>query len=1478
MIAAEVRSAELSFSSPSHSFEAPSPNTRLSLGTPFVPDEIEHSEGYFQDCLESSEDVEKNTTEIGYDTTVISRKTIRLEGVQFFSSFLTNEDGDFFGQDKVSFAHFFALSGRAEEGKLVYEPVVDIGPENDLFDEFTKDETKKRASCRWKSLSGSSVSFDVTVDHCPRMRILLSDNAFDTPSSLSLHCSLHDFGLLLSIWYDNMQELPTMFPYSESQIDLSNRLKRPDDPPELGTQACKDFLLEDRPISSEFLLSLGEMSLYLYKDTPLTSIGLDVSGGILHVLNDSWPLTKVALSAKKARMVDTSTEYGTVLECDCPYAEPWADFSFGVNENIATIQHNLNHPLQLTIFMTTSWSIYNLGLIDAKISLSDMSPILRFLEHVTSYFADCIYGNPLFEIRSKVDEWKTTISDSKEADFSGDNITPSAIDFRLWLKGPELTIPLVRTDDQVESVIVSTRNAMWYRYLGLENHCSHEFISKDAEVAYVRGLENSSNMDRVSIIKGLCLGLRYDVGYETNHSDVMVQIPFTDPNGGDLSRGRLALSPKVLEAPKICVPFAEPERLLGESVTEVTMLVDIFPKAYGAFARLFGDSSTTFLEDDVQVDEAPKVNEGVRETTSVVCHISDFRVFLLDHLLRAHLPVAMLSLSSFDCTLSSIDSIRDDSQLILSSFLWVDYFKLGLTRSWEPLVEPFRLSLFEEISRLGGKGINIISDTPIQCNVSGAMLLVVDEVIDSLSMVLSKENPTSRVVTGNPSLVPTCFRSYLSDQTVVHEIPEILQTHDRVAFSIRNLSGDSLRTFRKDDSGNTVVTYLRNLQSSRLLFYPSISVIKNLNVVEDEFPGLLNSPTSGDHHKHRMNMKHTVDVQIPGFQCVPDIEVDTFGRSFRNILPLNPRITEKMSNDWRLRNLMKILVEVGLENGGRQVSVRSLFSVINKTTFDVSLFSHPDPTVDPNETQNMGGDESSVILAGNSFQIPILLTQCSLDLPGNHIGSIWFRPHVKEWNDLAAPSSPRVKSSETPQVCMSSRPMQLVSLVHESSRIFHANNGRDVPTGDCKTGAQISCPVLSEGKHLAPFCFALEVGRSPLVKSATDGKSRPMKTKDRLHMHGPVAYTLSLHAPFVVANLLPVAGRFELMHALRRTVVWYGDLRPGEQVPIHSVGLDAPLLLLLNLGFCRTPVGEGALVHQGSEDRSTREIVGGLKLISKVGVAATKKASAAVTKKLGKTITSLGESPDKRGIDRLNKAQSPRSTQSQEKTKGAILKPTIEDNRGTRQEKDTNMFHVDANIFRSQDIDEETCVVDSVGQRLKVGINNMQGGGGQRQISIFCPFWIVNTTEHSFLYRQENTKSFVCGSVHSEHLDGSRPLSDGRARAMYSDAEPRNEDGDVNFDEGSLSGFAGTAGALASSSTGICRTSAEEVCNLIDENLDLSKQAELAFMFNFTDTGLSLGQERFCMRLYDGRGNKRYRSDWSRGFSLDSVGFSHVVR
>ena len=161
----------------------------------------------------------------------------------------------------------------------------------------------------------------------------------------------------------------------------------------------------------------------------------------------------------------------------------------------------------------------------------------------------------------------------------------------------------------------------------------------------------------------------------------------------------------------------------------------------------------------------------------------------------------------------------------------------------------------------------------------------------------------------------------------------------------------------------------------------------------------------------------------------------------------------------------------------------------------------------------------------------------------------------------------------------------------ESAELFAEHGKTEIAPEKAKTGVQIACGVKSKsGEQLAPFCYAVEVGRSPIVPekrntSLIGGTNR----YEYPEVHAPVSYTLSIHAPYVITNLLPETGRFELMHAIRRTVLWYGDLKPGQSMPVHSVGLDAPLLLLLNLGFCRTPVGEGALVHHGADFVATNK-------------------------------------------------------------------------------------------------------------------------------------------------------------------------------------------------------------------------------------------------------------------------------------------------
>ena len=353
------------------------------------------------------------------------------------------------------------------------------------------------------------------------------------------------------------------------------------------------------------------------------------------------------------------------------------------------------------------------------------------------------------------------------------------------------------------------------------------------------------------------------------------------------------------------------------------------------------------------------------------------------------------------------------------------------------------------------------------------------------------------------------------------------------------------------------------------------------------------------------------------------------------------------------------------------------------------------------------------------------------------------------------------------------------------------------------------------------------------------------------------------------------------MSATRRVVVWWADLMAGERIPVHTVGLDAPLLLLINLGFCRTPVGEGALVHQGSSDTTDPEKRGiiaanqaGLQQITKV----VTKTTQTVYKGAAKTLTTIAEGESQRGAAKIAALQSPAPNPRDEERVGNIA---VKEKRNAvfGLETDADAFDCGAveggaEALTFEDIATETTVVDGLGQRLGLCIDNNLGSGGQRHVTVYCPFWIVNTTEHSLRYKQEKTNVFVSGTVHSPDKDGSRPV-DGSTRNYGTLSNPHEDD--LRAIRRTV--FSGTPGALATTSSGKTDgLSTQELIHLLNSDISLDETARLAAMFNFQEI-LALGgqQRKLCVQLHDGTGKTSYSSDWSSGFSLDSVGVTQVV-
>lgn len=1246
MLAIELNEAHIFSSRPSESFVMPTESAPLEVFERYQKFRPESTQEFdFQDCLESLNDSTEHSESEGVKSGV-RRTVVQLKGFSIYTSLSDGVSSRFHGIESPSFRFFYSIDGRASSGKSVYRRHIAANhwsSEEEEDEEESMINEEKALRC-WREISTDLLSLEIFVDYAPYLRLLVRDPIDYFPKEIGLDVSLSQFCLLLSVWYENMKEQPAMFPYPRPD-DMDSQPSKEFNMPEYGTDALRDLLKDTSGVSTESAFIFGCLSIRFSFDAlgqsrdEVPGMLLTFMDAVVHVTGDDVGTMRIGAGSSGASFVDESRavsrvifagKSGSVSPGEAVRSTSWADLKFGLDSSLRTLSDaKLPQVFQLSVFMIPGWSLYQLGFDNAYASLSDFAPIMKFLDFVSTYFKDPAYGNPSFQASNQAaltnNEKKPDIGIDPEA--SGSNV-----DFRLWLTRPRLSVPCDSLGGKTPGLRLVTDSGFWYRYTTIGDYATQECASCDLSLLYddkFVSTEQSLGGDPVGrpLIEGLSFGLRIDFNTAHDHTDISLQIPYANYNACSMTSPRVCVLPTILPPPTICSPLNEPHRFLGAQVCEITAIIEVLPVTATALSRLFSSP-----EEDAQSEGQEVSSDNVNDldgfdgasvveteesgdpepTKSFVANVGDLRIFALDPVLGPHLPVAVLSVALVSITVSSFsqlegatevlhgESAPEDFQVVVKGHFWADYFKLGLTRSWEPLLEPYQFLALHERSRFRGSGITLNSDSPLHLNVSGALLLILDEVIDSFDRLIRK---TFQMETAPASAVSSCksiaraagtgsgfvLEDSLEDVRVLHEIPRLLESGDRVAFSLRNMTGQKIRFYRAKDavdesaSKPVVVAYVDHVQSTELSYDPSISLVQNMSITDVPYPGLPNSC-----HRLQQHRGHNpaVDVQLPGFRWLQGIMVDTFGRRFESLIPRSEELLRKTGQDWRLGNVMKLLAEIGLENGGRQVIVRSLFAVVNKTAHDICLSLHPDPTHLPGMSNDdmsvpiaITEDSDAVIEPEQLYQVPTLLLESALHEAGSHLGSLWARPLA---NSSMLHSFVEEDSGDSGdlKVAYSSRPIQLAKIVNESALLFEAKHGKDITSEDATSSVQVSCPVTrGEGERLAPFCYAVEVGRSPLVKARQWEEQEKKKHLELIH--GPVAYTLSFHPPFEIVNLLPEKGRFELMHAVRRTVVWFADLEPGQHISVHSVGLDAPLLLLLNLGFCRTPVGEGALVHHG---------------------------------------------------------------------------------------------------------------------------------------------------------------------------------------------------------------------------------------------------------------------------------------------------------
>jgi hypothetical protein len=976
---------------------------------------------------------------------------------------------------------------------------------------------------------------------------------------------------------------------------------------------------------------------------------------VLHVTTDMDGILRLAFGSSRCNLVDErrGKSFESVLVAGerngkSDRRSAWADQSWGLDCNGSILSGFLPQSHQVSVFMTPGWCLINLGVERADAILADLSPIWVMLDYFASYFKSGSYGNPAFEAAERKEGLKRDLGRDRVDDEGNQKQVSLNVDFRLWLLHPCICIPQSVEISAAPSLSIGCSTGFWYHYRSIGTYSLQEMGSTDLSLTFSGDFLSPNVCRDVTVerknrvlIDGLSFGLRMNSNAESQHTDYFFRMPFFEPDVHDATMMCNVISPELetkriaLSPPSVCTPFVQPTRALGSSVCEFTILLEVLPVASSLLMNLItgpSDLSAT-MDDGIELSRSNAEEEKTTTTDepsfALVAHVDSLRIFAIDPVLELHLPVALACLSPLDINVSQLraypgaetamtsgEAFRDDFQATIKSLIWADFFKLGVTRSWEPLLEPFSCLVLYERSKRRGHGLSLHSYDEFHVNITDALLTTLDESISSFSRSISETfgakdaSITQGVEKGRFATAEEITGATVADQlhtptgsvlSVYHQIPTPFPSGSRIAFSFRNLTGQQIRIHQlmggaSSNTSRSIVTYLHHLQSTTLSFDATISVANNLSIMEVPFPGLPNSHRAG---RGGSSVNHEVDVQLPGFRWLEEIAVNTSGRKFDSLVPRSSTVLSKVQRDWRLTNAMKILIEVGLENGGRLIAARSIFEVRNNTSHHIQLSLHPSPTGHP-AAHVTDDDRPECIEPGAVFHIPSLLLESSLRVEGNHLGSFWIRPdESKDNKDLSyLVEQCEGNGANTSFVGFCSRPVQLAKLVHETSLIFRGNNGEDLEPKKARSGVQVSCPVSvsTEGVFLAPFCYVIEIRRSPVVKSREHSNFEETKETDKVllskrgghsttFVHGPVSYSLRICPPLIIENLLPKRGRFELMHATCRTVVWFADLKPGERVPIHTVGLDAPLLLMLNLGFCRTPIGEGALVHHGSDAR-----------------------------------------------------------------------------------------------------------------------------------------------------------------------------------------------------------------------------------------------------------------------------------------------------
>ncbi len=695
-----------------------------------------------------------------------------------------------------------------------------------------------------------------------------------------------------------------------------------------------------------FKTSLNFASVFQKKDTDDVSqcqaLTILSSDCVVHLHKDNEGLFRLGCGANSLQILDGRVDksgspfaYAVEQTDDCGssgriHGVP-IDLSFGLDFGHHTMLETIDLPFKLSLFLTPDrWCLINLGLQSINAMASNLSTIWILLEYFGNYFKDENFGNESFPASELFDSVKDDAS-LNNRDIPED-VGCINIDFRLCLLNPHVAIPANVIKGETQYVILDCHKGFYYRYKSISyTYSSQEICSKDLRILInnifmrekERHLSSDQNGGQNVIITGLSFGIQYDFDEKTNHLNFSLTIPLnlTSKEKGlkGIESPPLQVQPLILSEPTICKPIFQPLQNLGVNVCNITLnphklllvsrvLYNLVtgPNIPDRSSCIQNGSPRSILNTDEKDSYEIELTSDDRTsvTFGVTVNLSGARFYISDPALGMHLPVLVICIPSLELIYSKArieNSTKDspaavknnDLQACVNMHMWIDYFKSGLTRSWEPLLEPYHSIILYEESFDRGKGISISSECPFHFNITGALFDTLDDAIDLSSDAWRDFNEFSNLSEEKDFTNNAFVKNISNDESVDDSITSLDVTHrnlrslesrDRVAYSILNLTGERIRYHQKSSTPSKLINYLENLSANELKFPATRSVARNLKMVEipldsydlEKVPSLL-----GDYRV----ASHLVDIHIVGFSWIKGVSIDEHGRHFEDLVP-----------------------------------------------------------------------------------------------------------------------------------------------------------------------------------------------------------------------------------------------------------------------------------------------------------------------------------------------------------------------------------------------------------------------------------------------------------------------------------------------------------------------------------------------------------------------------------------------------------------